>query len=1717
MALSLTYNIAVSGFSLTLPIFGGTVTQVNWGDGHIDNTDVRTHTYTSSGIYTVLVSGSGITNFDYRSSNGSTGSQYLTQCNSFGGIGLTNLSYAFLNATILTVVPSALPTTSIVTNMLQMFYGAILFNQDISGWVTTNVTNMSQMFRTATAFNQDISSWDVSNVTNMSQMFQNATAFNQPLAWANTNKVTNMVSMFSNATAFNQDISGWDVSNVTSMNQMFQNATAFNQPLAWANTNKVTNMVSMFSNATAFNQDISGWDVSNVTSMNQMFQNATAFNQSVAWANTNKVTSMVSMFSNATAFNQDISGWVTTSVTNMSSIFYSATAFNQNISGWDTSSVTSMGSMFYNAIVFNQDISGWDVSSITNMSSMLDYSAMSIDNYNLLLSGWSLLTLQPNVLFGVSGLIYTSAGVSGYSILTSSPNNWIIIGDAFQQPDIITQNESFSLTYNDINLVDGNTYQLFYDSSPFSSTITYSGTSGQLDFTSLISSVSGVITVQLNDNTDIFTLTTFYISITTAPLSLTYDITIPGFELILPISGIGSTITQVDWGDGSTPDTLTTHIYTSSGTYTVLVSGTGITDLNSAIGTGVQYLTRCDSFGEIGLTNLSYAFYSAYNLTIVPSTLPTTSIVTNMLGMFQSASVFNGDISGWDVSNVTSMVSMFSNATAFNQDISSWDVSNVTNMGEMFLFNPSFNKDISSWDVSNVINMRSMFYTATAFNKDISSWDVSNVTDMGYMFYDSSSFNQDISSWDVSSVTNMDHMFYNAISFNNNSQALTWGSTTINVVYMSNMFSGAGSFNQDISSWDVSNVIDMSFMFQNAIAFNQDISSWDVSSVITMRQMFQSTNSFNQNISSWDVSSVITMRLMFYENISFNGDISSWNMSSVTDLRFMFFSATSFNKNISGWDVSSVTNMSSMFQSAIAFNQDISSWDVSNVTIMTNMLVNTAMSIDNYNLLLSGWSLLSLQPNVTFGVSGLIYTSSGISGYSILTSSPNNWIIIGDAFQQPDTIIQNDPFSLTYNDINLINGHIYQLFYDLLPFSSTITYSGTGNQLDFTNLTSSVSGVITVQLNDNTYSSTLTTFYITVSSQPQTLSLTYDITIPGFELILPISGIGSTVTQVDWGDGSTPDTLTTHTYTSSGTYTVLVSGTGITDFDYRSGTGSGYLTACDSFGEIGLTNLSYAFYNALNLTVVPSALPTETLITNMLGMFSGATSFNGDISSWDVSNVTDMSSMFQNAYVFNQNISSWDVSNVLDMSNMFEIATAFNQNIGGWGIKTSNVTSMSNMFYNTTVFNGNISGWDTSSVTDMSSMFQYATAFNKNIGSWDVSSVIDMSSMFSNATAFNQNIGSWDVSSVEQMPLMFQSATSFNQNIGSWDVSSVTDMSAMFDLSRLSTHNYNLLLSGWSMRTLQSSVIFGVLGLIYTSAGLSGRNKLVSTYNWIINGDGFQQPDTILVNSPFRLSYNDNSLNIGNTYQLFYNSLPLSSPITYDGTNAPLSFTNLILKVSGIILIQLIDITSSYTLRSSNTFNDNYTLPSGYYTLATFYINVSTIPISNICFPAYTPIETDQGIININNIDPLIHTISNKKIVAITKTITPDNYLVSFGKSSLGHNMPSEKTVISKDHKIKYDGKMIEAYKFIGNFKNVKEICYNKEILYNILMETYDTVIINNLVCETLHPKNIIAKLFNGDIDEHNRNLTIFIMNVSINKKDHKSYKQITNTLKNIL
>ncbi|MBN1927285.1 MAG: BspA family leucine-rich repeat surface protein [Prolixibacteraceae bacterium] len=267
--------------------------------------------------------------------------------------------------------------------------------------------------------------------------------------------------------------------------------------------------------------------------------------------------------------------------------------------------------------------------------------------------------------------------------------------------------------------------------------------------------------------------------------------------------------------------------------------------------------------------------------------------------------------------------------------------------------------------------------------------------------------------------------------------------------------------------------------------------------------------------------------------------------------------------------------------------------------------------------------------------------------------------------------------------------------------------------------------------------------------------------------------------SVNWGDGNT-DVFTTdgnheHTYASEGEYDVTITGH-FEHFGSSSEIGIRKLESVSSWDDLGLTSLQDAFFGALNLVSLPATLPDG--VTNLSRALLGASSFNGDISAWDVSAVTNMYGLFNYTSAFNQDIGSWDVSEVIFMNQMFSQASSFNQDIGSWDV--SKVTTMNSMFTDASTFNQDIGSWDVSSVSDMFIMFSGATAFNQDIGTWDVSKVTNMVGMFSFASNFNQDIGSWDVNSVTDMSDMFLDASVFNQDIGSWNVSKVTNMTTMF-------------------------------------------------------------------------------------------------------------------------------------------------------------------------------------------------------------------------------------------------------------------------------------------------------------------------------------------------
>ena len=167
-----------------------------------------------------------------------------------------------------------------------------------------------------------------------------------------------------------------------------------------------------------------------------------------------------------------------------------------------------------------------------------------------------------------------------------------------------------------------------------------------------------------------------------------------------------------------------------------------------------------------------------------------------------------------------------------------------------------------------IVADREMLDSALSNGLSVTNFCISKVTDLSNLFSWAQSFNQDISNWDVSNVTNMNSMC-----------------TT------------ATSFNRDIGNWDVANVTDMAFMFGHADAFNQDIGNWDVSNVTNMSYMFVDASTFNQDIGNWTVSNVSSMDVMFWGASTFNQNLSQWCVINITTLPFAFASALTMSNH----------------------------------------------------------------------------------------------------------------------------------------------------------------------------------------------------------------------------------------------------------------------------------------------------------------------------------------------------------------------------------------------------------------------------------------------------------------------------------------------------------------------------------------------------------------------------------------------------------------------------------------------------------------------------------------------------------------------------------------------------------------------------------------------------------------------------------------------------
>jgi len=1428
-SMSLNFTIPAAGGTVSLPLGGDTTAAtVTCGIGGTYDPTGFTCTYpATSGATSVTETVVDTLTTGMTFGNGFSswpGVTYLTSVSSWAGY-WTSFSGAFNGASALTALPSTLPAT---------------------------VTSLSSALSDASSFNQDVSGWDTSNVTNMMHLFYSAYSFNNggvPLAttpggW-NTSNVTNFDGMFNFDLSFNQDVSSWNTSRAQVMSSMFYGAYSFNNggvPLAttpggW-NTSNVTNFSFMFGYALAFSQDISSWNFSSANTL-AGFISSTLFTEQDY---NNLLTSLGSQASTSglqhyVDFGVDVQYSESAQAAKLSLLDLS-----WNITDGGVDPATLVGTSASMTLNYTIPASGDSVSLPLNSDDVMatvTCGAGGVFSWPGFTCTYPATSSPTNVTEVVSdpattGIGFgngtsTSSGIQDLVSVSAWSGNWTSFATAFYgASNLQTVPTSLPSSVTDLT-------GMFFGATTFNQDISAWDTSNVTSMSNMFNSatsfnqdISAWDTVKVTDMSGMFFGATAFnnAGADLAPVNGSWNTSKvsnmsymfagdTSFDQNVSLWTTSSVSTMAGMFQGATSfnQDLSSWNFSMVQDMSSMLVQSGISEANydnllagldpAAMQSALQLNVPFDASAMYSVADYQFIEDLAVNGWQVTNGGPDNGQQVSTPAAMSLSFVIpaTGDTLALPISGDTSALNVScggggsfdstSNTCAYGASGSPTTVTVDISMSSTA--GAAFGNGSNTWEGASdlvAVNSWSGNWTSLsgAFNGAVNLTSVptdlpSAVKDLSFAFQNATSFNQDISTWGTAAVTSMADMFYDASSFNN----------------------GGVVFASSAGQWDTRGVTDLSYMFEYDTAFNQDISSWNTSSVTTMAGMFRAATTYNNGgvgfnsvTANWSTLNVMNMSQMFLGDPVFNQDISSWNTSQVTDMSTMFEYDTAFNNDgqplsttHGGWNTNRVQTFAGMFQGASAFNQDVSTWDTSQAQSMANMFANDRFNNDGQPLPTThgGWNTSSVE-----GMPGMFFRDP------VFNQDISSW----------DTSSLMTAQGMFNGATSFNNGGA--------PFAS-VTGGWDMQNLEFAG-------------------------YMFANAT----SFNQDISSWNTSVVIDMSAMFENASA--FNNGNQPMTSTSGGWSTTNAQSMNSMFAGATSFNQD--ISSWNTTNVNDMGD--MFNGATAFNNGgAPLASVSGEWDTSS-VHSFQSMFANATSFNQDISSWNTSVVTDMSAMFASSNFnnggaplatgsgawdtsrvstmnimfygdasFNQDVSSWNTSNVHDMTGMFAGDTAFNNGSApltttqsGWN--TSNVGSMQAMFYDT-IFNHDISSWNTSQVTDMSYMFEAdavfnngrsrlettpggwntgnvttmldmffeASSFNRSISTWDTSKVTDMSGMFSFAFSFDNYHGSlatksggWNTSRVTDMSNMFYEANAFDQDISTWDTSSVTNMSGMF-------------------------------------------------------------------------------------------------------------------------------------------------------------------------------------------------------------------------------------------------------------------------------------------------------------------------------------------------
>jgi len=497
-------------------------------------------------------------------------------------------------------------------------------------------------------FNDDISQWDLyagsclGGLHSLEGLLRGMQAFDQPLGCWNTSGIRDMRCLFEGASTFNQPIGVWETSRVTTLAGMFKGASRFNQDLSDWDVRDVLDFSETFAAAVSFDGPIGGWqcrvgDASGaVVDATRMFDGAASFDRPFASTGFT-VSRCVGMFHAARSFNRPWRHILSEACADLTEMFKGAKALVGSGTHDLPAGCVNTTSMFEGASSWNTGLVSDNAPLLANMTAMYKGAT----RFNRPVS----VTTSAETLCCDSMFEGALAMDSHVVLRSDASGGWIALQDMFRG----------ALTFNKDVLFNR---QILRCSRMFKGAWAYGQVGENGRRPSL--GVAGYVVVDFGPS-----------PVSASPFARdAYVVSTPSE------AGASEMFAGTQFNDhvcGRAP-TNCTEMFAGAEYYTTPLNMSGY------------------PFDMRGVTSMTRMFKGAIALTVNPiqANPSVLSGVTAMDGMFEDATLFNGDLTSWRdaLASVTTFAGMFRNAVSYKTNITSgvhkWSIGNGVDLDGMF-------------------------------------------------------------------------------------------------------------------------------------------------------------------------------------------------------------------------------------------------------------------------------------------------------------------------------------------------------------------------------------------------------------------------------------------------------------------------------------------------------------------------------------------------------------------------------------------------------------------------------------------------------------------------------------------------------------------------------------------------------------------------------------------------------------------------------------------------------------------------------------------------------------------------------------------------------------------------------------------------------------------------------------------------------------------------